>query len=116
MPTEAEPWCERWAILLQCTPQTLYEQTGGSDIAAWDPWKEETADVSETELEQRKAGKLRMIGVIGVVREQDIGYRIHPEFWGKGYISEALRIFIDMWWGMESMFYLWFSSPDRAKN
>lgn len=52
-------------------------------------------------MEQRKAGKLRLIGVIGIVREQEIGYKIHPEFWGKGYMGEALRMFIEMWWGME---------------
>ena len=44
-----------------------------------------------------------MIGVIGIVREQEIGYRIHPDFWGKGFMSEALKMFIEMFWGMESM-------------
>lgn len=52
--------------------------------------------MSAEELEQRKAGKLRMIGVIGIVREQEIGYRIHPDFWGKGFMSEALKMFIEM--------------------
>jgi [ribosomal protein S5]-alanine N-acetyltransferase len=84
----------------------LYDQTGGNDTAAWNPWKGETGYVSQEEKEQRKAGKLRLIGVIGIVREQEIGYKIHPEFWGKGYMSEALRMFIVMWWGMESMFSL----------
>lgn len=37
-----------------------------------------------------------MIGVIGIVREQEIGYRIHPDFWGKGFMSEALKMFIEM--------------------
>lgn len=59
--------------------------------------------MSAAELEQRKKGKLRMIGVIGIVREQEIGYRIHPDFWGKGFMSEALNMFIEMFWGMESM-------------
>lgn len=101
LPTEEQPWNERWAILLRCTPETLYDQTGGNDTAAWNPWKGETSYVSQEEMEQRKAGKLRLIGVIGIVREQEIGYKIHPEFWGKGYMGEALRMFIEMWWGME---------------
>jgi RimJ/RimL family protein N-acetyltransferase len=68
-------------------------------MAAWNPWKGETCYVSQEEMEQRKAGKLRLIGVIGIVREQEIGYKIHTQFWGKGYMSEALRMFIEMWWG-----------------
>ncbi len=60
--------------------------------------------MSAKELDQRKAGKLRMIGIIGIVREQEIGYRIHPDFWGKGFMSEALKMFIEMFWEMESTF------------
>jgi [ribosomal protein S5]-alanine N-acetyltransferase len=90
LPTEAEPWNERWAILLRHAPETL---------------SDETAEVPGQEKEQRKVGKLRMIGAIGIVREQEIGYRLHPEFWGKGFMTEALAMFIDMWWGMESTFF-----------
>lgn len=27
-----------------------------------------------------------------------IGYGIHPDFWGKGYISEAVAAVVDAWW------------------
>ncbi|PMD33337.1 acyl-CoA N-acyltransferase [Hyaloscypha variabilis F] len=101
LPTVEQPWSERWAILLRCTPETLLSQTGGTDVSKWNPWESETGEVSAKELDQRKAGKLRMIGVIGIVREQEIGYRIHPDFWGKGFMSEALKMFIEMFWGME---------------
>jgi ribosomal-protein-alanine N-acetyltransferase len=89
LPTEAEPWNERWAILLRSTSETSFD---------------ETAEVPEQEKEQRKAGQLRMIGAIGIVREQEIGYRLHPDFWGKGFMTEALAMFIEMWWGMKSIF------------
>jgi [ribosomal protein S5]-alanine N-acetyltransferase len=58
--------------------------------------------VIDDEFKEKKGGELRMIGIIGVVREQEIGYRLHPDFWGKGYMTEALSMFIEMWWGMES--------------
>jgi ribosomal-protein-alanine N-acetyltransferase len=88
LPTEEQPWNERWAILLRQTAE--------------DPSSEKVGVVDET-FKQRDAGKLRMIGIIGIVREQEIGYKLHPDFWGKGYMSEALAMFIEMWWGMESM-------------
>ncbi|KAH7409351.1 GNAT domain-containing protein [Cadophora sp. MPI-SDFR-AT-0126] len=46
-------------------------------------------------------GRPKMIGVVGIVREAELGYRIHPDFWGKGYMSEALTMFLDMWWALE---------------
>jgi ribosomal-protein-alanine N-acetyltransferase len=66
---------------------------------------DETAQVVD-KFKERKEGKLCMIGIIGVVREQEIGYRLHPDFWGKGYMTEALAMFIEMWWEMESMISL----------
>ncbi len=49
-------------------------------------------------------GKPKLIGVVGVVREPEIGYRIHPDYWGKGYMSEALTMFLKMWWALEGVF------------
>jgi ribosomal-protein-alanine N-acetyltransferase len=72
LPTPEKPWNQRWAILLRPLPG----------------FQEENA-------------KPRMIGVIGIVREQEIGYKVHPDFWGKGYMTEALRMFIDVYWKME---------------
>jgi ribosomal-protein-alanine N-acetyltransferase len=71
LPTPEKPWNQRWAILLRPLP--------GS---------------------QEEDAKRRMIGIIGIVREQEIGYKVHPDFWGKGYMTEALRMFIGMYWKM----------------
>jgi RimJ/RimL family protein N-acetyltransferase len=71
LPTPEKPWNQRWAILLRPLP--------GS----------------------QESFKPRMIGVIAIVREQEIGYKLHPDFWGKGYMTETLRMFIDMYWKME---------------
>ncbi|PMD32166.1 acyl-CoA N-acyltransferase [Hyaloscypha variabilis F] len=48
----------------------------------------------------------RMIGTVGVVRlpgdaffdSAEIAYGIHSDFWGKGYASEALGMFVGLYW------------------
>lgn len=42
-----------------------------------------------------------MIGTIAFPREQEIGYKLHPDYWGKGYMSEALKMFLEMFWNAE---------------
>lgn len=46
----------------------------------------------------------KVIGAVGVnalVPSPSIGYGIHPAFWGKGYISEAVGGVVDAWWKLE---------------
>ncbi|KAJ5168315.1 Acyl-CoA N-acyltransferase [Penicillium canariense] len=46
----------------------------------------------------------KVIGVIGInalVPAPSIGYGIHPEFWGRGYVSEAVGGVVDAWWKLE---------------
>lgn len=57
--------------------------------------------------------KLRFIGVIGCIRfpktfiptnpdpgEPEIGYQLHPDFWGKGYATEALKACLEYYWNI----------------
>lgn len=47
---------------------------------------------------------LRVIGMVGInalVPAPSIGYGIHPEFWGKGLVSEAVAGVVDAWWKLE---------------
>ena len=74
-PTTEEPWNRRWAIILK-----VVDAEGDG---------------------QEQARREKMIGIIGTPRKGEIGYKIHPGYWGKGYMSEALALFLDMWWGME---------------
>lgn len=46
----------------------------------------------------------KVIGTVGVnalVPAPSIGYGMHPDFWGKGYMSEAAAGVIDAWWKLE---------------
>jgi len=48
-----------------------------------------------------KSKMLKMIGVVGTPRESEIAYKVHPDYWGKGYMSEALEMFLDLFWKLE---------------
>ncbi|KAF2271377.1 acyl-CoA N-acyltransferase [Westerdykella ornata] len=38
----------------------------------------------------------RVIGLMGAVRAPEIGYMFHRDYWGKGYATEALRVFLPL--------------------
>lgn len=45
----------------------------------------------------------RAIGYVSINEvspSPEIGYSIHPDCWGKGYATEALRKLLEMWWGL----------------
>ncbi|KAJ5920721.1 hypothetical protein N7454_009254 [Penicillium verhagenii] len=46
----------------------------------------------------------KVIGAVGInslVPVPSIGYSIHPDFWGKGFVSEAVAGVVDAWWDLE---------------
>jgi len=51
---------------------------------------------SKTLAEQPK-----MIGIVGTPRKGELAYKINPEYWGKGYMSETLTMFLEMFWGAD---------------
>jgi RimJ/RimL family protein N-acetyltransferase len=70
-PTPEEPWNVRYAILLRPGPS-----------------------IRPTE----ENSKPKMIGVLGTPRESEVAYKLHPCYWAKGYMSEALAMFIKLYW------------------
>lgn len=77
LPSEEEPWMENYAIL-------------------------------EKSLPGEETSKPVMIGCIGIPRLAEdldgveVGYGLHPDFWGKGYATEALQLFIKHYWNSKS--------------
>ncbi|KAL3444605.1 putative GNAT family acetyltransferase [Aspergillus insuetus] len=45
----------------------------------------------------------RVVGYVGineVYPSPEIGYSIHPDYWGKGYATEALNGLLELWWSL----------------
>jgi len=67
------------------------------------PWIEVYAILLKSSITSTPGGKPRVIGTCGTPRNEplgaELGYGLHPDFWGEGYMSEALRLFINLYWG-----------------
>lgn len=90
MPSVERPWRRSWGIILL--------DQGKVD-----------GKVEEANVKDGKKG--RFIGAIGHPFEAVIGYRLLPEYWGKGYMTEALRCFLGMWFELEGMLPPFFFAP-----
>ncbi|KAK7614572.1 GNAT domain-containing protein, partial [Phyllosticta paracitricarpa] len=53
---------------------------------------------THAELDTRLPQPSRLIGLIGAVEAPEIGYLIHPDFWGCGPATEALQAFMPLYW------------------
>jgi ribosomal-protein-alanine N-acetyltransferase len=56
--------------------------------------------------------KQKMIGVIGTPRKDELAYKLHSSYWSKGYMSEALKAFIDLYFSSRSPSFI--SAPNLA--
>jgi predicted acetyltransferase len=72
------------------------------------PFMENYAIVLKSVAEGMEAGEQGgMIGVIGIPRlsydgsAAEVGYAISPDFWGRGYASEALILFVQHYFNSE---------------
>jgi RimJ/RimL family protein N-acetyltransferase len=62
------------------------------------------AIILRPENPENETQKPKMIGIVGSrVISSEIGYKLHPTYWGKGYMSEALPMFIEIFWSLEGM-------------
>jgi ribosomal-protein-alanine N-acetyltransferase len=78
-PTPEKPWSQTWAICLKPEDPNADEGSG------------------------------KFVGAIGLPREIDVGYRISRAYWGKGYMTEALVMFVDMFWKSDGKIVFYFS-------
>src|ERR1700709_748273 len=72
------------------------------------PWNVNYAIMLKPPVSSNMDGRPTMIGIIGTPRNQplwaEVGYGLHPDYWGKGYASEALKLFIELYWAPGSTF------------
>ncbi|KAF2835137.1 acyl-CoA N-acyltransferase [Patellaria atrata CBS 101060] len=56
-------------------------------------------EISNSDSTQPSAAqKGRVIGGIGAYRVREVGYGLHPDFWGQGLATEALEAFLPIYW------------------
>jgi RimJ/RimL family protein N-acetyltransferase len=89
-------------------PSTTIESTR-SLLEKWiasleQPWVDNYAILLRSPIPTLN-GKARMIGTVGAVRipenqgdAVEIAYGVLSDFWGEGYASEALRMFVELYW------------------
>lgn len=91
LPNEENPDIEKFAMML------IPENCEASQ-------KEGEGDGNEEE------GKTEMVGFVGTNRYKEsgmeVGYVINRRFWGRGFATEGLRMFLDMYWEMSGLFPL----------
>ena len=75
------------------------------------PWVENYAILLRPFDNSSDSAKPRMIGTVGATRVTsvssdeyaiEIAYGLHSDYWGKGYMSEALGMFIKLYWADHS--------------
>ncbi|KAE8443976.1 hypothetical protein EG329_001200 [Mollisiaceae sp. DMI_Dod_QoI] len=98
---QSNKYCMMWSAW---APDTTLQQTldriHENQPTLEEPWNQRWAILLRSS-ESDKGTKPKMIGIIGIVRVQEVGYKLHPDFWGKGYMSEALRMMLAMFWATE---------------
>lgn len=75
---------------------------------------EENPDIEKFALmllpteEESEAPRGEMVGFVGTNRYKEqgmeVGYVINRRYWGLGYATEGLRLFLDMYWGLPRTF------------
>ncbi|KAM3076318.1 hypothetical protein ACMFMG_007138 [Clarireedia jacksonii] len=94
------------ALMTKLLPAEQGGEEGGIDKFAV-MLREEGGEGSEggKAAETNSNSKPKMIGFIGTNRPSpqglEFGYCINYDYWGKGYATEAARMFLDTYWGLE---------------
>ena len=54
----------------------------------------------------------------GMEDATEVGYGLHSEYWGRGYASEALGMFVEVYWtpGREDSFFFCFMDSGESRG
>ncbi|TGO52646.1 hypothetical protein BCON_0137g00060 [Botryotinia convoluta] len=103
----SEPRTAKWSTRapntqLEQTKERILESMSSVQFPMWAIIAPTTSSVSVPVADEREGQEMEMIGIIGIShRPENVGYKIHPDHWGKGYMTEALRLFVEMFWTLE---------------
>lgn len=109
LPNEENPDIEKFALMLLPVPDSSSPSPSSSDLRDPSPG----AGKGEGEHEAWEGGSERegeMIGFVGTNRYKEqgmeVGYVINRRYWGKGFATEGLRLFLDMYWELPQRKYI----------
>jgi RimJ/RimL family protein N-acetyltransferase len=78
------------------------------------PTVDNYAILLKSSVESSENGMPTLIGTIGLIQVKvdaaELGYGLHPDYWGKGYGTEALKLFFNYYWAPGSMFPIYILS------
>ena len=84
---------------LRTNPAVFYWRTPDTREAAIEWLKNRLGDPNDLTYTARlKSAPDVVIGSLGAAPLPEVGYVYDPSVWGKGYATEALRAWIDMYW------------------
>ncbi|OJD17583.1 hypothetical protein AJ78_02334 [Emergomyces pasteurianus Ep9510] len=102
-------------LVAEIDANDIFDIRSRVDVMKWSTTKTPDASVAATKEHLLKIARLgtlgftvfeepnrkRAIALIGIYKRNDsaeIGYLVHPDFWGKGYATEAVQATINKWW------------------
>ncbi|PVH80165.1 hypothetical protein DL98DRAFT_491923 [Cadophora sp. DSE1049] len=112
LPNEENPDIEKFALMLLPTPNS------SSSSNPFDPSQtqiqttesKEDGEGAEKRGERRGERNGEMIGFVGTNRYKEqgmeVGYVINRRYWGMGFATEGLRLFLDMYWNLPQRKYI----------
>jgi len=96
-----KPWIENYAILLRPTTNPNLSSSAKTMASI----SISITPATYTNNTNTTSKKPKMIGIIGTPRKipggLEIGYKLHPECWGCGCATEAMRAFLNLCWNLE---------------
>ncbi|KAA8569429.1 hypothetical protein EYC84_001065 [Monilinia fructicola] len=103
----SEPRIAEWStrapnINIEQTKERILESMASVQFRMWAIMIPSSSSTLVAVENEREGNDMIMIGIIGTSHTPaNIGYKIHPNYWGKGYMTEALRLFVEMFWDLE---------------
>jgi RimJ/RimL family protein N-acetyltransferase len=93
---ETDPGIDKFALLLK--------DSGSDSNIDGEGGEEGEGEGGEGEAGKGEGKGLKMIGFVGTNRwcEQglEVGYCLNRGYWGKGFITEGFRAFLEIFWGL----------------
>ncbi|KAE9380022.1 acyl-CoA N-acyltransferase [Stipitochalara longipes BDJ] len=101
-----EQWNNDEGVLWSSKPKKNSLEESRDWLANYILPTEENWDIEKYALllkdERNERGELKMIGMVGTNRwcaqGMEVGYCLSIKYWGKGYITEGFRAFLELYW------------------